>query len=349
MTTRRSDGERAKQVKPKKKKKSKSPLAGFLQTFGVAFIVFAFICTSTMLVVDSISNTKVLGGEDVEVLEETVEVPQPIVDKNSPFFQAFRDSKRVNLILMGVNTNLTDTIMVASFDLESKRLNVISVPRDTYYPRPGYDTDAEKKINSAYRGNPLNTVYAVSDVLNGMPIHYYAVIEYDGVKNIVNAMGGVPMNIPFNMQYYDPYDKPPLRINIPAGEQVLNGEQSVQFLRYRYGYSEGDIGRVKAQQEFVKSAIKQSLSFNLPKIAATVYDNVDSNITLGAATKIATKAIGMSSDKMETYTLPHTLQGVSPWYVYPDEAGIENLLYDIYSIKVDEPTGSAISGSAVNE
>lgn len=329
--------------KKKKTKKKKSQLAGFLQTFCVSFVVFAVVCTSVFYAVDAISDTKVLGGEDIEDLEETVEVPQPIVDKNSPFFEAFQDSKRINIILMGNAENLTDTIMLASLDLDSNDLDIISIPRDTYYERPGYNGAAERKINAAYRGNALNTAYAVSDVLNGMPIHYYVVVDYEGVENIVNSMSGVPMNIETNMKYYDPYNKPsPLRIDIPAGQQVLDGEHAVQFLRFR-GYTEGDIGRVKAQQEFVKSAIKQCLSFNLPKIATTVYNNVDSNITLGVVTKLAKSAVDMTSENVTTHMLPHTLQGESPWYVYPTESEIEDLLSDIYSIKEDKATDSGIS------
>ena len=97
----------------------------------------------------------------------------------------------------------------------------------------------------------------MSDLLLGMPIHYYAMVDYDGVSTIVDSMGGIPMDIPFRMRYNDPYDKPPLHIDIPEGQQILDGEHAVQFLRYRHGYPEGDIGRVKAQQAFMKAAFKQ--------------------------------------------------------------------------------------------
>jgi hypothetical protein len=69
----------------------------------------------------------------------------------------------------------------------------------------------------------------------GMPIHYYVVVDYDAVKKVVNSMGGVPMDIPFHMYYSDPYDKPPLSIDIPKGHQVLNGDKAVEFLRFRKG------------------------------------------------------------------------------------------------------------------
>lgn len=337
-----------KDIKSEKPIKKKKPHFDFLETFFIFLIVFSLIGAAVLLGWNLISNFKITDGQDIEVLEETVEVPPPIIGENSPFFKAFQDSKRVNILLMGTAQNLTDTIMLASFDLESKDLDIISVPRDTYYHRSGYDTDAEKKINAAYRKNPLNTVHAVSDLLSGMPIHYYAVIDYEGVENIVDAMGGVPMDIPFPMEYYDGFNLPsPLRIDIPEGKQVLDGEHAVQFIRYRSGYSD-EIGRVKAQQEFVKSAIKQCLSFKLPKIVATVFSNVESNLTLGVATKMATGAKDMKSDNVTTHMLPYTFKDGEP-YAYPTESEIEDLLFDIYSIKEDKATGSGISEDVNNK
>ncbi|MEG1585061.1 MAG: LCP family protein, partial [Anaerovorax sp.] len=280
-----------------------------------------------------------------------------LVDPKSPFFETFKDSKRVNVLLMGVNGGMTDTLMLASFDRDSKKLDVISVPRDTYYHRKGHDSLAENKINAAYHGDPVNAAYAVSDVLLGMPINYYAVIEYDGVKNIIDAMGGVPVNIPFDMDYDDPYDKPPLKIHFKEGPTVLKGEDVIKYLRYRkddkpgYGYAEGDLGRVKAQQEFVKSAVKQCLTFQLPKVAKTVYKNVESDITLGTAVSLATKAIGMSAENMTTYMMPGYPEPESPYYVRPKEEEIAAMIEEIYAVDTETNTAAegGISDSAVQK
>lgn len=244
----------------------------------------------------------------------------------------------MNILLLGVNGNLTDTIMVASFDTKAKHMDLISIPRDTYFHRSGYNGDGENKINAAYRGNPVNTAKAVSEILLGMPINYYAVIDYDGVETIVDSMGGVPMDIEFNMKYTDPYDTPPLVINIPKGPQVLDGEHAVQFLRYRKGYTEGDIGRVKAQQVFMKSAFRQCLSFQLPKIAKTVFNNVESDITIGKATSLATKAMGISGEDIQTYLLPGTPLPDAPYFVIPDAEGTAEMINQIYSIEPKNTT-----------
>jgi LCP family protein required for cell wall assembly len=326
--------------------KQKNHTRSFLITFLIAFIIFVILCTPGLAIFGKVAEIK-LGGAGAESVALEEALPS-IVNENSPFFKAFKDKKRVNILLLGVNDGLTDTIMVVSFDMEAKHMDIISVPRDTYYHRKGYNGEAENKLNAAYRRDPVNTAKAVSELLLGMPINYYAIIEYKGIENIVQAMGGVPIDIPNvdnkgGMYYKDPYDKPPLKIALPAGPRVLNGKEAVQFLRFRHGYTEGDIGRVKAHQQFVKSAFKQCLSFKLPKIAATVYDNVKTDITLGTATKLATNATGISSGDIETYLLPGTPQSAAPWYVIPDAEKTAEMIKQIYSIKPDTASGEAIS------
>ena len=281
-------------------------------------------------------------GEAETVLEEEMPV---LVDQNSRFFEAFQDKNRVNVLLLGINDNLADTIMVASFDRDAKHVDLISIPRDTYYFRTEYaGSPGFLKINSVFQATkePLETAVIVSEILLGMPINCYAIIDYEGIEEIVDSMGGVPMDIPFRMKYSDPTDKPPLYIDIPEGEQILDGEHAVQFLRYRKGYVEGDIGRIKAQQTFMKSAFKQMLGTDLIKTTKVIFKNIDSDITLSTATSLATKAVGMESGSIETYIMPNTLQDVAPYYVYPDSEGIAAMIEEIYSIESESVTEGAI-------
>ena len=102
---------------------------------------------------------------------------------------------------------------------------------------------------------------------------------------------------------------------------------------------EGDLGRVKAQQEFVKSAFKQVLKSNLLNTAEVIFDNVESDITLEMATKIATKAIGLSGEDIQTYVIPNWPDPNSPYYVYPKTEEIGEMLKQIYSIEPEVPEG----------
>ena len=312
-------------------KKSRKNIIVFISYFLVTLIIGVAGLVAATSALTEIKDNQIFGETETNLMKDM----PVLVDEDSIFFEAFQDKNRINVLMMGFNQNLADTIMVASFDYDAKHVDLISIPRDTYYYREGYRNPGSLKINAIYQNTkePLETAMAISEILLGMPLHFYAIVDYDGIKEIVETMGGVPMNIPFHMRYRDPTDKPPLYIDIPPGDQVLDGEHAVQFLRYRSGYTEGDIGRVKAQQRFMKSAFKQMLGFDLLKISKVIFKNVESDIDLGTVTKIVSKAIGMESDSIETYLMPNTLQDGPPYYVYPDSKGISEVISEIYSIE----------------
>lgn len=134
--------------------------------------------------------------------------------------------------------------------MDDNKIDLISVPRDTYYERNEYNSPAQKKINAAYGAEGIiGTANSVSDVLYGIPINYYAVVDYDSVKTIVDGIGGVPVNVEKAMKYDDPTDKPPLHINIPAGEQILTVNMQFSISVTERATGKAIIGRVKAQQE----------------------------------------------------------------------------------------------------
>jgi len=319
--------------------KKNSPGLTFIKVFLIAFALILIVATPVTYLAQRALETHP-GGADTPILQDELDSQVP---ESHPFYDAFNSAEKVNILLLGVNQGLTDTIMLVLFDTKAKHLDVISVPRDTYYYRVGFESEAQRKLNAAYRGNPVNTAKAVSEILAGAPINYYVVIDYKGVEKIVDSMGGVPMDIPFNMVYNDPYDKPPLSINIPKGNQVLNGKKAVQFLRFRKGddgypgYPEGDIGRIKAQQQFMKNAFKQALGFELPKVARTVYDNLTSDIDLKTALWLATKAAGITADDITTYMMPGTPLLKSPYYVYPNDDEISAMIAQIYGIEPPAP------------
>lgn len=315
----------------------------FGKMFVFWFVLFLIIMVPAGYALDKIGDMRLFSGE-----EDLMEQMDTLVDPNSPFFKAFQDSQRVNVLLLGVNTGMTDTIMLGSYDMKHQHVDVISVPRDTYYERPGVSSLGAKKINSIYHsskgGGAVGTAEAVSTVLQGMPIHYYVVVDYDGVKNIVDTIGGVPVTIPFHMYYHDPTDKPPLSIDIPEGDTLITSENVVQFLRFRKGdpgypgYPEGDIGRVKAQQEFMKSAFRESLGLGFPKVVKTVLKEVDSDLNLSMALKIAAKAAGLEQADIETYIIPGEARTEGLSFYFPDEEKIKDMLTEIYMIGADDET-----------
>lgn len=314
----------------------------FVKVFLICLVLFTLILIPVIKLISNIQifdNSGISGG-----IEDEIDV---LVDPNSPFFEAFADAKRVNLLALGINDGLSDVLMLVSWDMDENKVDLISVPRDTYYEREGYTSPGQKKINAAYASKEglISTANAVSDVLMGIPINYYAIIDYDAVETIVDGVGGVTVDVPKAMKYDDPYDDPPLHISIPAGVQTLDGEHAVQYLRFRKGYSNGDIGRIEAQQVFMESLFKQCIDHGIVDSAKLITSNVKSDITLGAASKYALKAMGLESGDITTYTLPgegQYIDGTS--YYIQDEAATEEMLREIYQV-TPEDGGDADSDS----
>ncbi|MFA5527874.1 MAG: LCP family protein [Peptostreptococcales bacterium] len=311
----------------------------FMKYFVVTFIIFTVVFTGVMWAYDSIFLDVKKPVGDGLIVNNPIEGEE---DENS-FAHMFNKSNRVNVLLLGMESIRTDTIMLASFDPKIKRVDIISIPRDTHYERSERHSAERKKINAVYYDEKMEGLQAaVSDLLLGIPIDYYIKVEYDGVKKIVDSLGGVPVYVPMNMKYDDPYDKPPLHINIEKGQRTLNGEQAIKFLRFRKnndgtGYPNGDLGRIKTQQEFMKAAFKKTLSFRLPIVANTVVKYIKTDIPLSEVASLAASAVGMSSNSIYTYSLPGKdayAEGLS--FYWQDVSQTAELLESLYKTGNDE-------------
>ncbi|SHK21308.1 LCP family protein [Paramaledivibacter caminithermalis] len=313
-------------------------MKSFLKIFTIAFICFTLLFAGVVLAIFKMPHK----------LENQVNPepdPIPSVPKDEETKKAEKTelqklvekSDRINVLLMGLEGTRTDTLILASFDPKSKNVDLISIPRDTYYKIKGYDAADQKKINAIYGhkkssgGGPQGVMQAVANILK-VPVHHYVTMSYKGVENIVDSLGGVKVTIPFDMNYDDPYHKPPLHIHLKKGTRVLNGKQAIQFLRFRQNndksHSDGDIGRIKRQRQFITAAAKKALSFKLPVVARTAFQFVKTSMELDDIVYYAKNAIGMSMDNISTYTLPGKPKGIS--YYFYDPAQTEKLMIEIY-------------------
>lgn len=247
--------------------------------------------------------------------------------------------ERVNLVLMGIEGTRSDTIIFLSIDTKTNTVDAISIPRDTYYPTAGKDGLGQKKINAVYGfkniGGSEGVVNAVSDLLD-VSIDYYVNVDYDGVASIVDMVGGVQVDVPFEMKYDDPYASPPLHIDFQAGVQKISGEHAIEYLRFRKSsdgtVKEGDVQRIERQQAFLLSAVKSFIQPNLPLITARGLSYVDSNMPLYEAILIGTSMIGMNADSVNFQTIPmRTIgngdDGLS--YFFHDEKATKQLIAQI--------------------
>lgn len=327
----------------------------FFKVFLVALVVFLVAIGAGVGAYKYFAPEKKVAVQVEDTTDEEVvkvEEEKEIVPEKTPLEKAIDSSKRINAVVMGIETeNRSDVILFVSFDPETSDLNVISIPRDTYYYEAGYESAGHRKINAAYgRKREEGVKDAVEDIL-GVPIHNYASVRYSGVKAIVDSIGGVKVNVPIRMDYRDPTDNPPLVIDIQKGTQVLNGSDAVGFLRYRHGnmdpdrdgvflggYPDGDLGRVRAQQAFLKSGIKQALNFNLPSVVRTALQYVKTDIGMSEILHYQEAILGINGDKIHMGTLPGdakmmTYSGERLSYFDSSEEKIEELVKEIYGVK----------------
>jgi len=298
-------------------------LKHFFKVFFASLICFSLIVAGGLFVLNGL-----YGGQNADATDIF-----NIIGNNK--------EKRINVLLLGMEHEHSDTIMVASYDTKTKKADVISIPRDTYVERDGFVNSANNKINIIYTVKGLEGLKESILSLTGMQIDKYIAIDYDGLRAAVDAVGGVEVDVPFHMRYTDPYSDPPLDINIPAGIQTIDGDNAMEFLRFRKtnysgykGYNEGDLGRIEAQQNFIKSAIKKALSFKLPKVISEVYPHVTTDFSLSEATSLAVGSLGVSTDNINFHVLPGTTQtknGLSFYIVNPTET--KDLVYEILNVQ----------------
>lgn len=228
----------------------------------------------------------------------------PIAEQFEKITKLFaKKPERVNALVLGTDEggNRTDFIMFVSYNPANNKLNMISIPRDTRVPNSN-----DKKINSLYgKGKEDLVIKDVESILN-LPIKYYAVVNLSGFRKIVDEVGGIPMNVPIDMKYYDPYQN--LNIDIKKGYQVLNGSKAEGFVRYRSGYPTADLGRIEAQHEFINAAIAQILKpQNIPKFPSmtkTALNHVKTNMSTKEILSYLDDAMKIGKDDIIMERLP---------------------------------------------
>lgn len=196
---------------------------------------------------------------------------------------------------------------------------MLAVPRDTLVEIPGVGED---KINAAFAtGGPDLTVDTVEN-LTGVPVNDYVVVNFGGVKDIVDAMGGITLEV-----------EEPIRVGIegrsvtiPAGTRELDGFEALAYVRYRGGPT-ADIGRIGRQQRFLRQLVREAASpsnlLRLPATARATWRNIDTNMNPLAFARFAIRTRLSGIEEAELYPgAPQYIEGISYWV--PDrQAGDE--------------------------
>ena len=180
--------------------------------------------------------------------------------------------------------------------------------------------------------------------LTGLPIHYFVSLKMDGFVNVIDILGGVEIDVPNinnrgGMFYNDPTPGG-ARINIPTGRQTLNGQDALGFVRFRT-YPDGDLGRIRAQQEFITALVEQHLNIgtltNINRIFVQMYENVRTNFVAVDLLNYAILLRGIDPENIQTFQLPGGggyVGAIS--YFIPNLRQIETLINEEFLLRVPE-------------
>lgn len=227
---------------------------------------------------------------------------------------AFPGKDRITILVMGLDVNWTrnnlpytkgarsDTMILANIFLKEKKVRLLSIPRDTrvQIPEIGWE-----KINAAHSiGGPALSKQTAEKLL-GTHIDYYMVLKFNGLKHMVDAVGGIELDVEKNMDYDDSWGQ--LHIHFTKGRQRLNGQKAMEYSRFRND-AESDYGRIRRQQQVIKALQREVLRpeniSKIPELVKTAFANITTNLTQKQLLALGFSLRNLLPADMRTFTLP---------------------------------------------
>lgn len=198
----------------------------------------------------------------------------------------------------------SDTNLLARFDAGNKRIDVVSLPRDTLL----HTARASNKLNFSYASGGMERLRTDVENLLGVPVDFTATVDLDGFSAFINRIGGVDFDVPEDMDYDDPAQH--LHIHYAKGMRHLNGRQAMEVIRWRKnndggGYADADIGRIATQQAFLKAVAKQAFCLENASALAQVFSTyVTTDLSIGNLVWLAGEALSIGTEGVYFHTLP---------------------------------------------
>ena len=259
-----------------------------------------------------------------------------------------------------ISSELTDTIIVASYNPKTQKATLLSIPRDTFVGTNKNKATSYDKINALYQSSPQKALKAVNKI-TGLDITYYLVVRNNALVELVDAIGGVEVDVAIDMDYDD--SSQDLHIHLEAGWQTLNGEQAEWLVRFRHNndgssypskYGDNDLGRMRTQREFIMAVAKQTIQLkNITKIGSFIdifKDNVETNITNWSMIKdYIPYLVDFNTENIQAEALPGTTATYNrlSFFVH-DEDETETLVEKLFSTQngiATEGTTNTISNT----
>lgn len=315
----------------KQVKKSREEKSSFAKVLIGMIIVFLGVILSIFVLADNENFLEENFGENSIITKTFQKLAASNRHKEHADFSFPFGLRRQNILFLGVDASgnpndlwtgtRTDTMILINIDPKTKSVNALSIPRDSkvYLPKD----NGVNKINAAHAiGGIEMTKRTVEDTL-GVRIDKYIMVHDDAVKAIVDAMDGVDIYIEKPMHYNDYAGN--LHINFSKGNHHLNGQQAVEYLRFRHD-ALGDIGRTQRQQWLLRSILTQlkqpSTITKIPDIISVAKKYVKTDMSFYEMTQYAALAKHIDMDKIEIAMLPGApnLKGyISYWILDPEK------------------------------
>lgn len=260
--------------------------------------------------------------------------------------RAFHATK-LNMLILGYQDDeaTTDTIILAHLDVDRRTATLVSIPRDTWASIRGHGYD---KINAAYAyGGAKSSARTVSALLGGVPIDAVVALQPEGAAQIVDAMGGLNVNVDEAMDYDD--NNGELHIHLKQGEQYMTGSQVAGYLRFRHDAS-SDYGRMKRQQAVLKRMIAELSQpqnwAKLPHIMTVARKNMTTTLSNQQLLALLEVYRDVPDDNIRTFTLPSKPGWVGDASVVFVDARWAKLIGKMLFLKADPPQDEVLVANA---
>ncbi|GAM12007.1 LCP family protein [Mesobacillus selenatarsenatis] len=238
-----------------------------------------------------------------------------------------------SVLLMGIETyssggkgGRADSLIVATINPRTKSIKLLSIPRDSLVMVP--NKGSNDKINHSYNyGGKESTIETVETLLN-IPIDYYATVNFKGFKQIIDEIGGVDVNVPFD--FWEKSDVGGKKLYFYEGPMHLNGDEALAYARMRKQDPRGDFGRNDRQKEIIEASVKEMVSvknlLSLDDIAQHVGNNIETNLKISEALGVQKAFIGFDTSNIEKLALKGTDAYYDNVYYFElDEIELENI------------------------
>lgn len=322
-------------------------VGAFLLVGGVAVFVYSAM-QSTATTGDDTSTPLSLDGQGQDGSGQF---------GDGDFINAFAAPARTTALVLGIHPTggISDLMLLVTFDSVTNKIDVVSIQRDTLITLPKEDVDALHALGRkmtpssgnmklgelhSYAGDVYGPEYVKKFVQNmlSVDIDYTVVISTTAFRNIVDAAGGVYMEVRAKGYHYsDPEQN--LYIDIPGGYQKLDGKMAEGVVRYRHDYTNGDLDRIEVQQQFMKNFFEQVLNRetiknNWPSFLSTVISYVKTDFTIDDIPKYLSSIDKLDGDNIEFRSLPGVAEYISGgWYYFYSPAEGRVLIDEIFSVK----------------